>query len=228
MPSKTPPKPKEISGLGSKVDSGLLEAAVDAYLELEGAGTVSKSEIGRRLGLERAPEWLDSPLFLRKLDAARFTKEVNRLRGNKELVGLLDRILDVALIESMNRLLLNPESIPSSVLFSETLIKLVRLRSELAGSGGPKSPKEVWINIHQEINNVADPKLREKLANRILEDMNIGRKLLEVKSDETSDIVDVDAIQLPSEPTDGVHTALPESEGDHTGVAVWSDPASDE
>src|SRR2546421_193591 len=101
------------SALGTKVDPKVLDAAVDAYLEQEAAGTLSKSEIGRSLGLERAPEWLDSPYFLRKLDVARFTKEVSRLRGNKELVGLLDHILDAALIESMNRLLLDPASIPS-------------------------------------------------------------------------------------------------------------------
>lgn len=215
------------SGLGSKVDPEQLDVAVDAYLELEKDGTVSKSEIGRRLGLERAPEWLDSPIFLRKLDVARFTKEVSRLRGNKELVGLLDHLLDAALIESMKRLLLTPESIPSSVLFGESLIKLVRLRSELAGSGGPRSPKEIWINIHQEITNVQDPKVRQRLQDSILGQLSEGAKLLEAANDETSDVVDVDAVQLPTEPAFSPSSAFPTGEGVANSPAIWNDPALD-
>src|SRR6266567_7986480 len=227
MPANPYKNPETSLGLGTKVDPKILDAAVDAYLEQEATGTVSKSEIGRFLGLERAPEWLDSPYFLRKLDVARFTKEVSRLRGNKELVGLLDHILDAALVESMNRLLLDPASIPSSVLFGESLIKLMRLRSEMAGSGGPRSPKEIWINIHQEITNVQDPKIRQKLQDSILGQLSEGAKLLEAKNDETVDAVDVVAVQLPTEPVSRPTAPSTLDNKSADGHFLWNDPALD-
>jgi len=227
MPANPYKKPETSLGLGTKVDPKILDAAVDAYLEQEATGTVSKSEIGRFLGLERAPEWLDSPYFLRKLDVARFTKEVSRLRGNKELVGLLDHILDAALVESMNRLLLDPASIPSSVLFGESLIKLMRLRSEMAGSGGPISPKEIWINIHQEITNVQDPKIRQKLQDSILGQLSEGAKLLEAKNDETVDAVDVVTVQLPTEPVSQPTPPATVDNKSADGHFLWNDPALD-
>lgn len=236
-------------GVGSKVSEEELVKAATIWLELEGksdSGKVSAIAVGRRLGKSVAPEWLDSTRFQLSLELVRFNQKVSSLKGIQEISNLVGRVIDLGLIEAHRRLVLEPTSIPDTVLFGDVLHKLIKLQQEVSAGAKPIKVGDVYQIVAKEIMLLADPRDQEAMRAQIMGSIQSGMKTLQASepSSAEEDLVDVVGTPVDTPTVEPVpeprtlpvggpggrvtaHGAPPVLPPQTQEEQLWSDPALD-
>jgi hypothetical protein len=216
---------------GSEVPEDTLRRAARAWLELEEQNKLSKSSIGRRIGLKRAPDWLDSDIFRRTLEMERFRVDAERVAGLKGVKEILDQLLQLGFVEMHRRLRTEADKIPAPVLFGD-VTRLLKLRAELDATSalGGATPVSLLITVRQELMAVPEP-IRSVLAKQIFDeykralvtvkDLLPGETVIDVAGTVVADHGADVALALPAPASDGPGAGLPRTR-------VWVDPVTEE
>jgi hypothetical protein len=232
---KATPATTKKSGIGSNVPEEKLVKAANLWLDQEEKFPKRKpSAIGvaKGLGLSVAPEWLDTPRFTQTLEVIRFERKIRALAARPEIANTISELISLGLLEAQRRLILDPGSIPATVLYGDILHKWPKMLHDFQASADPVAAGDVFQTIVYEINMVQDPRAREQLRTTILGELNRAALALnpvetEVVDAETS-TGDVLAVVDDGVVDESVHVDVPEmAPGPSNMSVVWDDPALD-
>jgi hypothetical protein len=216
---------------GSEVPEETLKRAAKVWIELEEQNKLSKSLIGRRIGLKRAPDWLDSEIFRRTLELERFRIDTERVSGLKGAKEILDQLLQLGFVEMYRRLRTEAEKIPAPVLFGD-VTRLVKLRAELDATSAltGATPVSLLITVRQELLAVPEP-IRAVLMKQIFDeykralvtvkDLLPGETPIDVVGTPVADLGADAALALPAPASVGAGGGVPRPR-------LWVDPVTEE
>ena len=153
----------------------------------------SKLAIAKAIGYTEAPDWLNSPRFAKAVELIKFQNKVLAMQARPEINGLISELIGLGLLEAQKRLVLDPDSIPATVLYGDILHKWPKMLSDFAAGSGPVKTGDVFQTLVLNIESISDPNTRELLKKQIIGRLESAVLALKPADTEVVDAPDSDS-----------------------------------